>query len=225
MEPNSLKAGMGMLLSLLLFFQLTSIAQVPIQKAKATAVMPPAVYKKEKTVAMATDTTPIQRAFLARKFRVNPGLLKIVSQAPVQPPQLGENPQKYLESRQDCNVERSIDSNNCVLVKYPDGLIKKICDGKVTEIVTPDGKKHIIPVFSMKMYVPTLPPPNLNSNDPTYKWLAGFNNELLKDIEKLLNMDQGLINQYLLREGTQCKQDIFQQVVYRMTFMENFLTN
>lgn len=172
---------------------------------------------------MKMDTTPIQRAYLTRKIKVNSSLLKMVNRAPLQPPQPGEDLGKYLEGRQDCNVEKSIDSNNCVLVKYPDGLIKKICDGKLTEIVTPDGKKHTVRVYQVYMYVPKLPPPQVSSSDPTYVWLASFNDELLKDIENLLNKDKDLINQYLQREGIQCQKDVFRQVEYRMTFMENFL--
>jgi hypothetical protein len=217
MEPNSLKTGI--FLFLLLCFQLACSSQPPVKKEKATAVMPVSAYKTQNAVAIRTDTTPIQRAYLARKIRVNPSLQKIVSRAPLQPP--GEDLGKYLQSRQDCNVEKSIDSNNCVLVKYPDGLIKKYCDGKLTEIVTPDGKRHAL--NQVYMYVPKLPPPQVSSNDPTYVWLASFNDELLKDIQNLLNKDQDLINQYLQREGLQCQKDVFRQVVYRMTFMENFL--
>lgn len=171
-----------------------------------------------------TDTTPVQRAILGKRIRINPDLSKMVYRLPVLPVPPGENLDKYLAGRQDCATEKSIDSNNCVLVRYPDGLIKKICDGKLTEVVTPDGKRHVPPaMMQTMMMVPKIPIPRLNNTDTTYLWIAQFNSELRKDIQSLLGNNADLLNQYMKRETQQCEGDIFKQLVYRITFMENFL--
>lgn len=132
----------------------------------------------------------------------------------------------FLVSKVDCDFIKSVDENSCILVKYKDGLIKRICNGKLTEVITPDGRRHILrnaPVlYHEVMAIPF--PPNPSASDDAYIWLKGYSQNLLSQIsDELLHSNQQEINMYTSREQARCNNNIFKEIDFRVTFIEQFL--
>ncbi len=128
----------------------------------------------------------------------------------------------YLQTKQYCEFDKSVDDEGCVVIHYGDGGSKKLCKDMLVEVVTPDGLRHPIRANSIKKYVMKLDPPNNPSQtDVTYKWISGFNAEALNDISKLLKTDADL-NKYLKREYASCKDNVYKQMEYRSIFLQEY---
>ncbi len=129
----------------------------------------------------------------------------------------------FLISKKDCAFEKTIDNAGCVVIKYTDGLIKKMCGGYVTEVITPDKKRHIIRVMVIQQLVMKIhPPANPAKTDNAFNWLTFYSNNLLKEIEKDIN-NTNLFNQYTSRENALCGDNIYKAIEYRTIFLEEFL--
>jgi len=169
------------------------------------------------------DTSPVRKAYLERRIVINPGLYKAITQAPAD---TVKSLEPYLATKASCDFEKSVTPDGCILVKYKDGFIKKVCDGRVTEVVMPDGKKHVQKGGNQVAYMyvtPLPPPPNPGATNVAYKWLTNYNEGLMNDILSLLGNQQDLINQYKATETGKCGDSIYKQIEYRTIFIETFL--
>ena len=129
----------------------------------------------------------------------------------------------YLESKASCEFQKTIDDDGCVIIKYADGLIKKVCKGNVREVITPDGKKHVIKVMIAYQYVMKLPaPPNPTESDNSFKWVTSYNLSLMNEIKDHLTTDKAL-QDYLSRESNACNGNVYKEIEYRTIFLEEYL--
>lgn len=133
--------------------------------------------------------------------------------------------QPFLQTKASCDFQKSRDEDGCIIIKYSDGFIKKECRGAVTEVTTPDGKRHVNkrPIMSLKMLVMKFPPPNPLSSANDYEWLNNYNSDLLLTINSILENNQTLIKKYLSSEKMTCGTSIYNQIVYRSMTINDFL--
>ena len=170
------------------------------------------------------DTTPLRKAIINRELSVNPHILE--GYYANNPTDTVWNLQPYLQSKAGCDYEKAMDTSGCVLVKYTDGLTKKICGGKLVEVVTPDGRKHVAKLAGATAYMyvmPVPPPPNPSDTDTAAHWLSSYNANLLDEISGLFADNQTLINQYLGKEQSKCNGSVYKQIEFRTIFIEEFL--
>ena len=174
-------------------------------------------------VSQVADTSPIRRAHIEKRLRVNPRLaeeMKIHKGTIDTVPTL----EPYLKEKAACDFEKSVDNEGCILIKYADGFIKKVCEGVTQEVITKDGKKYVKRTYqTMKMEVQALPPPpNPSTADPVYKWINKVSEDLLSDVKLLMGNDNQLVTDYMSRENAKCNGSIYRRIEYRMIFIENF---
>jgi len=74
------------------------------------------------------------------------------------------------------------------------------------------------------MYViPIPPPPNPANSDNSYKWLVGFNDDLLKEVSGFFGDDEASVNKFLDNEQIKCNGNIYQEIQFRTIFIDEFL--
>ena len=129
----------------------------------------------------------------------------------------------YLVSKKDCEFVKSIDADGCVIIRYSDGLVKKVCNGYISEVITQDGRLHIIrPPNYVRDYVMRVPyPPNPAATANSSDWLNAYNLSLLDKIEKLLK-NNATIKEYQSREKANCRGNIYREIEYKTIFLEEF---
>ncbi|MBA4167028.1 MAG: hypothetical protein H0X41_05715 [Chitinophagaceae bacterium] len=172
----------------------------------------------------AQDTSPIRKAIFNKQIHVNPRL--VYNYKNFSTTDTVWNLEPYLQSKANCDFEKAIDSNGCILVKYTDGLTKKICGGKLTEVVTPDGKKHVARLAGTTTYMyvmPIPPPPNPSDTDTASRWLTHYNGNLMDEISGLFADDENLINQFKTNEHAKCSNSLYKEIEFRTIFIEEFL--
>ncbi len=177
-----------------------------------------------KNARILQDTSPIRKAIINKQIKVNPRLVYLYGHVPSVDTVADLDP--YLRSKQNCDYEKAIDSNGCVLVKYTDGFTKKICDGQLVEVVMPDGKKHVSRFGNTKMYMyvtPLPPPPNPTNSDTAFNWLIAYNKNLLDEISGLFADDQDLVSRFMTREKDKCNGSLYKEIEFRTIFIEEFL--
>ena len=219
MEPSFRRCAPGATILLLaqLFLTCHSVSQVKprLQANARNMTMAPAA---------TADTSPIRKAYLERRLRTNTDLIRIAGH--VQTVDTVPSLEPWLATKESCDFEKSLTPDGCILVKYKDGFTKKVCKGKTTEIIMPDGKKHVLRWGNSTayMYVSGLPaPPNPDAQAPTYKWLTNYNEGLMNDILLFLGNQSDLIDQYKQNEAIKCSGNIYKQIEYRTIFIETFL--
>ena len=202
-------------------FVLTCNGQPATMKPRAatTTMQQPAMAR----AAAIADTSPARKAFIDRRLTINSGLYTRPGRLSSVDTVLNIDP--YLQGNEGCDIEKSATPDGCVLVKYKNGFIKKICNGKVTEVTTPDGKKHVQRAMNTAyMYVMGVPPPpNPGTQSNSYQWLSKYNDGLLQDILLFLGNQQSMIDQYNQNEDAKCQGNIYKQIEYRTIFIETFL--
>jgi hypothetical protein len=212
---------------IVLFLFLIIIQSLVAQKIKpganhAAIITRPAV--STMAASLGPDTTPIRRAILNKQIHVNPHL--IAGYKNFSNTDTVWNLDPYLQSKANCDFEKAIDSDGCILVRYTDGLTKKICGGKLMEVVTPDGKKHVARLGGTTTYMyvmPIPPPPNPSDSDTASRWLASYNANLMDEISGLFTDDKNMIAQYISSEKAKCKGSLYKQIEFRTIFIEEFL--
>lgn len=128
----------------------------------------------------------------------------------------------YLATKESCDFEKTVDDSGCVVIAYADGGKKKVCNGLLFEVITPDGVRHPIRNWSIKQYVMKIDPPqNPTQTDVSYKWINSFNAEELSEIGKCLRTDEAMAV-YLKREYASCKDNIYKQMEYRSIFLQEY---
>jgi hypothetical protein len=118
---------------------------------------------------MPMDTSPIRKAIINNHLRINPGISEVFRNTAATDTVISLTP--YLKTKSDCDFEKTIDNDGCIIIKYNDGFIKKSCDGNVVEVITPDGKKYVSRFggYNILMAVlPIPPPPDPLSTDTDY---------------------------------------------------------
>lgn len=209
--------GAAMLLLTQLLFTCHSVSQVKphLQAAGHNMAM---------ATTTAADTSPIRKAYYEKRLRTNIDLVRIAGS--IQAVDTVPSLQPWLATKENCDFEKSLTPDGCIIVKYRDGFTKKVCKGQTTEVITPDGKKHVLRWgnSTVYMYVSGLPaPPNPDAQSPTYKWLANYNEGLMNDILLFLGNQADLVNQYKQNEAVKCTGNIYKQIEYRTIFIETFL--
>ncbi len=168
------------------------------------------------------DTSPVRRAIINRELLINPNIVKAFNYASITDTVADLRP--FLQSKANCDFEKAVDSNGCIIIRYTDGLTKKICNGILKEVITPDGIRHITIIYTTYSFTMTLPPPpNPEQADISYQWISTYNDNLMKDITGALGDDSAMINQYNMNEAAYCKGSIYKQIEYRTMFLEEFL--
>jgi hypothetical protein len=132
----------------------------------------------------------------------------------------------YLQMKADCEVVKTLDRDGSILIRYPDGFTKKYYYGLVVEVITPDGIRH---VPKRRPYIPhtriaiiRIPPPVPPASDPLYKWLWQFNSDLEIDIRGSIGGGQARWNEFIADENDACGDNIYKQIQFRTSFLENF---
>ena len=223
MEPSFRRCapGAAMLLLAQLFLTCHSVSQVKPRQAK------PYLQASARNMAMATavaDTSPIRKAYIEKRLRTNTDLIRIIRR--VNSVDTVPSLDPWLATKESCDFEKSLTPDGCIIVKYKDGFTKKVCKGKTTEIITPDGKKYVLRWGNTTayMYVSGLPaPPNPDAQSATYKWLTNYNEGLMNDILLFLGNQADLIDQYKQNEAIKCSGNIYKLIEYRTIFIETFL--
>ena len=209
---------------ILLLFFVVLFQGIAAQKKKVISATAKHIASTAVLASAIPDTTPLRKAIFNRELSINPHMVKGYYTINATDTVWDLTP--YLQSKVNCDYEKAIDSNGCVLVKYTDGLTKKICAGKLVEVVTPDGKKHVARLAGTTAYMyvmPVPPPPNPSDTDTAAHWLASYNTNLLDEISGLFADDQTLITHYMNKEEAKCKGSIYKQIEFRTIFIEEFL--
>jgi hypothetical protein len=129
----------------------------------------------------------------------------------------------WLKSKEQCESQKTVDESGCVLIKYSDGGVKKFCNGSLVEVTTPNGRPHPIRGSKITQYVMKLDPPNNPQQaDISYKWISAFNQQVLNEISKFLRTE-GELNEFLSRENSICRGNIYKQLEYRTIFVQEYL--
>lgn len=98
---------------------------------------------------------------------------------------------------QACAVERRVLPNGALELRYPDGTIRKLSDGRITTTL-PDGTKtSTLFMYSQPPTPPTAPPSATHAD-----WLATESERLLGIMRGLVGHDESSIQNYLAKEGT-----------------------
>jgi hypothetical protein len=206
-------------LLLLIFSTQSNFGQKQVIKPQHTQ----AIDKKVLNAPVA-DTSKVNKAMAEKQVTANAQLITAYNLHPEADTVWDLKP--FLASKQNCDFEKAIDTNGCILVKYNDGLIKKICNGSVVEVITPDGKKHVARIAGSTFYhyVVRIPSPqNPSATDISYKWLVAYNENLLTEISVLLGDNQNLVTQFKNREKIKCEHNIYKEIEYRTLFIEEVL--
>jgi hypothetical protein len=134
----------------------------------------------------------------------------------------------FLETKADCDVVKTIDDDGIITIRYPDGFTKIIYSGKLTEIITSDGVHHVLKYHpynpSVKLAVIQIPPPVPGPGDPIFLWLSKFNSDLEKDIRVIIGGGDDRWGQFLSNENNVCGGNIYKQIQFRTSFLENYGT-
>ncbi|MBS1606769.1 MAG: hypothetical protein JST42_29200 [Bacteroidetes bacterium] len=134
----------------------------------------------------------------------------------------------YLQMKADCDITKSIDDDGRIMIRYPDGFIKKFSNGIVVEVITPDGVRHVPkhPYYppTIRLAVIQIPPPVPGTNDPIYLWLVKFRADLETDIRRSIGGGDARWQQFLSDENTVCQNNIYKQIQFRTAFLENYAT-
>jgi hypothetical protein len=211
----------------LLFICIISLNNLSGQKTKAkipTQTMSQPATATSATVYVAADTTPIRKAILKDQIRVNNDLYLKYNRVSTVDTVLDLGP--FLQAKAGCDFERAFDDNGCVLVRYTDGFTKKICNGRVTEVITTDGRKHVSRFGNMniKMYVIPVPAPaNPSGSDNSYQWLVAYNQDLLDEISGLFGDSKAMIKKFSDNEQLKCKGNIYLEIQFRTILIGDFL--
>jgi hypothetical protein len=207
----------SVLLLLLLLYQITTVAQVINKQNK--------LLLKTKGKAATSDSSAISRAIKNREILINPALIKIFTRPIHTDTVQMEEAEAMLEMKRACECEKYVDTAGCMMVHYADGLSKRICSGSLVEVITADGKRHIVrqPPRMMMGVVKLRPPENPSTSDVSYQWLKVYSEELFGDVQALLQKNNKAIADFLSREKRSCENNVYRQVVYRTTFIEEFL--
>lgn len=132
----------------------------------------------------------------------------------------------FLQQKAACEFSKSIDADGNIVIRYADGFVKKLLQGKYPlEIITPDGVRHVPqrpPVRTEPMMVNQLPPPLPPEADPLYKWLESFNNDLGDDIKRLMANSSYGWNGFVQDENRVCHNNLYKQIQFRTIFLAKF---
>lgn len=132
----------------------------------------------------------------------------------------------YIQMKADCQVTKSMDDDGSILMRYPDGYTRKFSNGVIIEVITPDGVRHVPRKFPytphMLLAVIQIPPPVPGINDPVYKWLAKFKSDLESDIREAIGGGDSRWSVFLSDESDACGDNIYKQIQFRASFLENY---
>lgn len=217
--------GLGRSVLLLLLF-LAMINALCGQKKtnRASKKATPATQLASPKSYLVSDTSPIRRAIFDKQIRINPHLAGLYG-TDTHVDTVGDLT-VFLQSKQNCDFEKAVDSNGCIIVRYTDGLTKKICKGSLTEVITPDGRRHVSKYGNMTMFMYVMPipaPPNPSDSDTAFNWLVAYHDNLMDEISALCSDNKDIISQFTVNEKAKCNGSLYKEIEYRTMFIEEFL--